>query len=75
LIADGQEKVSLLEESAKVDPGIPVIRVEGTIYNKTQIIAPHKEMVLDEDMQKVRISEAKEDPNSNKYQIKISNLR
>lgn len=75
LCAEGQEKISLLEESAKVDPGIPVIRVEGTIYNKTQIIAPHKEMVLAEDMQKVRVSEAKEDPNSSKYQIKISNLR
>jgi uncharacterized protein len=75
LIAEGREKVELLEESAKVDPGIPVIRVEGTIYGKTQIVAPHREMVLDEDMRKVRISEAKEDPNSNKYQIKISNLR
>jgi uncharacterized protein (DUF342 family) len=75
LTAEGEEKIVLLEESAKVDPGIPVIRVEGTIYGKTLIIAPHKEMVLEEDMQKVRIAEAREDPNTNKYQIKISNLR
>ena len=75
LIAEGQEKTALLEESAKVDPGIPVIRVEGTIYGKTQIITPHKEMVLDEEMQRVRIAEAKEDPNTNKFHIKISNLR
>ena len=75
LISDGQEKLALLEESAKVDPGIPVIRVEGTIYGKTRIITPHREMVLDEEMQRVRISEAREDPNSSKYQIKISNLR
>jgi len=75
LISEAQEKIGLLEESAKVDPGIPVIRVEGTIYSKTQIVAPHKEMVLDEEMQRVRISETREDPNSSKYQIKISNLR
>ena len=75
LIEEGQEKISLMEESAKVDPGLPVIRVEGTIFNKSQIITPHREKVLEEDMQKVRIAEAKEDPNSNKYQIKISNLR
>jgi uncharacterized protein len=75
LMAESKEKIELLEESAKVDQGIPVIKAGGTIFNKTQIIAPHKEMILQEDMQKVRIAEAKEDPNSNKYQIKISNLR
>ena len=75
LMEENQEKTKLLEEAAKVDPGIPVIRVEGNIYGKTKIITPHKEMNLDEDMQKVRIAEAKEDPNTNKYQIKISNLR
>jgi uncharacterized protein len=75
LIVEGQEKISLVEESAKVDPGIPVVKVGGTIFNKSQIIAPHKEMTLSEEMQKVRIAEVKEDPNSNKYQIKISNLR
>jgi uncharacterized protein (DUF342 family) len=75
LISEGQEKTALLEETAKVDPGVPVIRVEGTIYSKTQIVTPHREMVLEEEMQRVRIAEAKEDPNSSKYQIKISNLR
>ena len=75
LISESQEKIELLEESAKIDPGVPVVKVGGTIFNKTQIVTPHKEMILDEDMQKVRIAEAKEDPNSNKYQLKISNLR
>jgi uncharacterized protein len=75
LISEGREKIELLEESAKIDPGLPVIRVEGTVYNKTHIIAPHREITLEEDMQKIRISEAREDPNSNKYQIKFSNLR
>jgi uncharacterized protein (DUF342 family) len=69
------EKIELLEESVKVDPGLPVVKVSGTIYSKTQIIGPHKEMNIQEDMHKVRIAESKEDPNSNKYQIKISSLR
>jgi len=73
--AKGREKIELLEESVKVDPGIPVVKVSGTIFNKTEIIGPHKEMNLPEDMHKVRIAEAKEDPNSNKYQIRISSLR
>jgi uncharacterized protein len=74
-IATCREKIEVLEESVKVDPGLPVIKVGGTIFGKTQIIAPHKEMTLEEDMHKVRIAENKEDPNSNKHQIKISNLR
>jgi len=69
------EKIELLEESVKVDPGLPVVKVSGTIFNKTQIIGPHKEMNMQEDMHKVRIAESKEGPNSNKYQIKISSLR
>ena len=75
LMEETREKIDLLEETVKIDPGIPVVKAMGTIYNKTQIVAPHKEMILAEDMQKVRIAEAKEDPSSNKYQIKISNLR
>ena len=74
-IEESLEKMELLEESVKVDPGLPVVKVSGTIYNKTQIIGPHKEMSIQEDMHKVRIAESKEDPNSNKYQIKISSLR
>jgi uncharacterized protein (DUF342 family) len=74
-IAESREKIELLEESVKVDPGLPVVKVSGTIFNKTQIICPHKEMIIQEDMQKVRIAESKEDPNSNKYQIKVSSLR
>ncbi len=75
LIEENREKLELLEESVKVDPGLPVVKVSGTIYNKTQIIGPHKEMNIQEDMHKVRIAESKEDPNSNKFQIKISSLR
>ena len=70
-----QEKIHDLDESLKLDPGLPEIKVSGTIYNKTHIIGPHKEMVVSEDMQAVRIAEGKEEPNSSKYRFKISNLR
>ncbi len=75
LYQEGQEKIELLEESAKVDPSLPVVKVSGTIFNKTRFIAPHKEMIIQEDMHKVRIAESREDPNSSKYQIRISSLR
>ena len=70
-----KEEMELLTEAHKVDPGIPELKIHGTITNKTEIIAPHKEMILPEEMQQVRIAESKEDPESNRYQIKISSLR
>ena len=70
-----KEKIELLEESQKVDPGIPELKINGTIFNKTEIIAPHKEMTLPKDMCGVRIAESKVDADSNRYQINISNLR
>ncbi len=70
-----KEKMELLTEANKVDPGIPELKVHGTIASKTEIVAPHKEMTLPKDMTRVRIAESKEDPESNRYRIKISNLR
>jgi uncharacterized protein len=70
-----KERMELLTETNKVDPGIPEIKIHGTISNKTVIIAPHKEMTLPKEMQYVRIAESKVDPESNRYHIKISNLR
>jgi hypothetical protein len=70
-----KEKMSLLTEAHKVDPGIAEIKIHGTIIHKTEIIAPHKEMTLQKDMQYVRIAESKVDPESSRYHIKISNLR
>lgn len=70
-----KEKMELLTEAHKVDPGIPELKINGTIVSKTEIIAPHKEMCLPKDMRNVRIAETKEDPESNRYKIKISNLR
>ncbi len=70
-----KEKMELLTEAHKVDPGIPELKVYGYIANKTEIIAPRKELTLPKDMHRVRIAETKEDPESNRYHIKISNLR
>ncbi len=70
-----KEKMELLTEAHKVDPGIPELKIHGYIASKTEIIAPHKEMTLPKDMHRVRIAETKENPESNRYHIKISNLR
>jgi uncharacterized protein (DUF342 family) len=70
-----KEKMALLTEAHKVDPGIAEIKIHGTITHKTEIIAPHKEMTLQKDMQSVRIAESKVEPESSRYHIKISNLR
>lgn len=68
------EKIEVLEASQKVDPGNPEVKVHGKIFNKTEIIGPHKEMILPQDMHRVRIAESKVDPDGNRFQIKISNL-
>ena len=69
------EKIEVLEASQEVDPGIPELKVSGTLSNKTEIIGPHKEITIPQDMQSVRIADTKVDPDSNRYQMKISNLR
>jgi uncharacterized protein (DUF342 family) len=69
------EKIELLKESHKVDPGIAEVKIHGTIFNKTEIIGPHKEMGIEQDMKGVRIAEAKVAPGSNRYKLKITNLK
>jgi uncharacterized protein len=68
------EKIEVLEASHKVDPGIAEVKVHGKIINKTQIIGPHKKMILPQDLHRVRIAETKVDTDSNRFQMKISNL-
>jgi hypothetical protein len=70
-----REQISLLDDNLAVDPGIPVIKVSGTIYSKTHIITRSKEMILPKDMTAVRIAESLSDTVGHKYQIKISGLR
>ena len=70
-----KENISLLDTALKVDPGIPVVKVSGTIYAKTHITARHKEMLLAENMHNVRIAESLSESVGHKYQIQISSLR
>ena len=64
-----------LEETLKADPGLPVIKVNGTIYARTTVAGLHKKLKLTQDMVAVRIAESKTEPGGNAWQIKISNLR
>lgn len=68
-----EENIIVLEEAAKVDAGIPVVKASGMVYTKTSVAGPHKKIIIPKDMQCVRIAESLED--GKMYQIKISNLR
>ncbi|RJQ80091.1 MAG: DUF342 domain-containing protein [Desulfobacteraceae bacterium] len=72
-ITETNEKMSILEEAAKLDPGIPVVKASGVVYNKTVVIGPHKKIIISQEMQGVRIAEFQEDPKQ--YQMKITSLR
>jgi hypothetical protein len=72
-IAACQEQIGLLEEAAKVDPGIPVVKANGLVFAKTFVAGPHRKILIPEDMHNVRIAESQEDPKQ--YQMKISSLR
>jgi hypothetical protein len=73
LSAAAQEQIGLLEEAAKVDPGIPVVKASGMVYAKTFVVGPHRKILIPEDMHNVRIAESQEDPKQ--YQMNISSLR
>ncbi len=68
-----KEQMGVLEEAAKVDPGIPVVKASGMVYTKTMVAGPHKKIVIPKEMQNVRIAESEEQPKQ--YAMKISNLR
>jgi hypothetical protein len=69
-IAETQEKILILEESAKMDPGIPVIKASGMLFAKTLVIAPHRRLMIPNDMKNVRITEILED--GKQYSIKVA---
>jgi hypothetical protein len=70
-----KEQITVLDEALKVDPGIPVVKVSGTIHAKTLVAGPLKKISLQEAMHCVRISETQMEGGGNRWQIKISNLR
>ncbi|MFZ1983838.1 MAG: flagellar assembly protein A [Desulfatitalea sp.] len=65
-----QEHMNILEEAAKVDPGIPVVKASGIVFAKTLVAGPHRKILLPQDMHNVRIAESQEE-----HQMKISSLR
>jgi uncharacterized protein (DUF342 family) len=69
-----KERMEKLDEALKADPGLPIIKVGGTIYSRTKINGPHKKMILSERKQSVRIAEAKSETGG-KWEFAISNLR
>ncbi|MBT8339883.1 MAG: DUF342 domain-containing protein [Desulfatitalea sp.] len=72
-IQEIEENLSLMEEAAKVDPGVPVVKASGMVYAKTSVTGPHKKIIIPKEMQCVRIAEGLED--GNRYQMKISSVR
>jgi uncharacterized protein (DUF342 family) len=69
-----KEEITTLEENLKTDPGFPMVKVSGTVYERTKITGPHKKMILPEKMQCVRIAETKSETGG-KHELTISNLR
>lgn len=67
------EQMAVLEEAARLDPGIPVVKASGMVYSKTTVVGPHKKIIIPNEMQNVRIAESEEDPKQ--YAMKISSLR
>lgn len=72
-IVETSEKLGILEEAAKVDPGTPVVKASGMVYAKTLVSGPHKKIIIPQDMHNIRIAESQEEPKQ--YQMKISSLR
>lgn len=73
-IEEHKERITILEDTLKVDPGVPVIKVSGTVYAKTEVSGLYKSFIIPQTMNGVRIFET-ESPNGGKHQIKISKLR
>lgn len=73
-LEEHKEQITILEDTLKVDPGIPVIKVSGTVYAKTEVTGLYKSFIIPQTMSGVRIFET-ESPSGGKHQIKISKLR
>ena len=73
-MATTKEEMDILDETLKVDPGLPIIKVSGTIHSRTKINGPHKKMILPERMHNIRIAETKAETGG-KWELAISSLR
>jgi chromosome segregation ATPase len=72
-IEEHKEQITILEDTLKVDPGIPVIKVSGTVHAKTEVSGLYKSFIIPQTMTGVRIFET-ESSSGGKHQIKISKL-
>ncbi|KJS31727.1 MAG: hypothetical protein VR64_09240 [Desulfatitalea sp. BRH_c12] len=72
-IEEVNAQISVLEEAAKIDTGIPVVKVSGVIYSKTTVSGPHKKVIIPQEMYGVRIAEVQED--TKLFQMTISSLK
>jgi uncharacterized protein (DUF342 family) len=73
-IEEHKEQIMVLEDTLKVDPGIPVIKVSGTVHAKTEVSGLHTRFIIPQTMRGVRIFET-ENTSGGKHRIKISKLR
>jgi uncharacterized protein (DUF342 family) len=63
-----------LQEALTADPGVPVIKVPGTLSAKTEVSGRHARFIIPQTMNNVRIFETA-NSGGGKHRIKISKLR
>lgn len=59
-IVELREKIAMIEESAKIDKGVPVVKVSGDIFPGTSITGPNSSVTTKEIYSYVRIFETSE---------------
>ena len=71
-----EQVISLLVAESKKDPGIPMVKVYGTLAARTVISGPSTSITVEEDFQRVRVreTEAKELQAKNRWQMNITRL-
>jgi uncharacterized protein (DUF342 family) len=69
-----KEQMTVLHETLTVDPGVPVIKVFGTVSAKTEVSGRHARFIIPQTMSSVHIIEARKS-SGGKHHIKISKLR
>ena len=71
-----EQVITLLVAESKKDPGIPMVKVYGTLAARTVISGPSTSITVEEDFRRVRVreTEAKEAHAKNRWQMNITRL-
>ncbi|MCP4747881.1 MAG: DUF342 domain-containing protein [Desulfobacteraceae bacterium] len=69
-----KEEEQILKETFQVDPGVPVVKVFGTIFSRTTVSGYHKKITIKDEARCVKIFEGKVEGATNKWEIKTSNI-